>query len=62
MPLDNIQFDIVEPNYKIKMTSKPNSKSDNRTYNNYRNNSHINIFEISFLYNVIKMKIAIIFY
>jgi len=32
MPLDNIQFDIVEPNYKIKMTSKPNSKSDNRTY------------------------------
>ena len=32
MPLDNIQFDIVEPNYKIKMTSKPNSKSDNRTF------------------------------
>ena len=40
MPLDNIQFDIVEPNYKIKMTSKLNSKSDNRTYYNYRNNSH----------------------
>ena len=32
MPLDNIQFDIVEPNYKIRMTSKLNSKSDNRTY------------------------------